>query len=215
MSVLIDTCVLIPLFNPDAQLHHESRIAVRRLRATQEELVVTAQNFAEFWNVSTRLIQHNGRGLAMPQVARMVDMIRRFSRLQLESETSLNIWLKLVQQLHVTGTSVHDARLVAIMLEGGIDRILTYNEGDFRRYEVLGIQALSALFFDGLVRPLPACFAGHSSGASSASSGVAGAPTPTSGHQSTKLPPSSTPLFPTAYTTHPWSVRFVSRGSPV
>ncbi|HMO85996.1 MAG TPA: type II toxin-antitoxin system VapC family toxin [Lacipirellulaceae bacterium] len=143
MSVLIDTCVLIPLFNPDAQLHHESRIAVRRLRATQEELVVTAQNFAEFWNVSTRLIQHNGRGLAMPQVARMVDMIRRFSRLQLESETSLNIWLKLVQQLHVTGTSVHDARLVAIMLEGGIDRILTYNEGDFRRYEVLGIQALS------------------------------------------------------------------------
>ncbi len=147
MAVLVDTCVLIPLFNPDALRHHEARSAVRKLRGMREDLVVTSQNLAEFWNVSTRPFKYNGRGLAEPLVARMVDLIRRFSRLQLESEASLDVWLKLVQQLHVMGTSVHDARLVAIMLEGGIDRVLTYNEGDFRRYKVVGIQPLSPRSF--------------------------------------------------------------------
>jgi predicted nucleic acid-binding protein len=40
----------------------------------------------------------------------------------------------------VKGVQVHDARLVAAMRIHGIDRILTYNPSDFRRYE--GIAAI-------------------------------------------------------------------------
>jgi predicted nucleic acid-binding protein len=39
----------------------------------------------------------------------------------------------------VLGTKVHDARLVAAMNVHGIERILTFNTGDFARY---GIEVL-------------------------------------------------------------------------
>ncbi len=42
----------------------------------------------------------------------------------------------------VSGAKVHDARLVALMLVNGVERILTFNAADFRRYEVLGIRAV-------------------------------------------------------------------------
>jgi predicted nucleic acid-binding protein len=41
----------------------------------------------------------------------------------------------------VRGRQVFDARLAAIMIEAGIDHILTFNADDFRRYP--GITAVS------------------------------------------------------------------------
>jgi predicted nucleic acid-binding protein len=49
-------------------------------------------------------------------------------------------WRQLVVQHDVKGVQVHDARLVAAMRVHGIDRILTYNPNDFRRYQ--GITAI-------------------------------------------------------------------------
>ena len=49
-------------------------------------------------------------------------------------------WRKLLVQHEVKGIQVHDARLVAGMKIHGIDRILTYNQGDFKRYA--GITAI-------------------------------------------------------------------------
>jgi len=43
-------------------------------------------------------------------------------------------WRQLVERHAVKGKQVHDARLVAVMLEGGLDRVLTFNVDDFRRY---------------------------------------------------------------------------------
>lgn len=40
-------------------------------------------------------------------------------------------WMKLMQRHPVTGTSVFDLQIVATMQANGIDRIYTFNRGDF------------------------------------------------------------------------------------
>lgn len=43
-------------------------------------------------------------------------------------------WRQIVQSHAVKGRQAHDARLVALMVELGIDCVLTFNLDDFRRY---------------------------------------------------------------------------------
>ncbi|HEY2841324.1 MAG TPA: type II toxin-antitoxin system VapC family toxin [Pirellulales bacterium] len=143
MAVLIDTCVLIPAFNSQTNENVIVRQALRRLIDSGKILTVTPQNIAEFWNVSTRPVTSNGRGLPGDQVRKMVNIICRVSRLEYETASSFLRWREIVERHGVQGVAVHDARLVATMLSAGIREILTRNEGDFRRYEKDGIEILT------------------------------------------------------------------------
>ena len=143
MAVLVDTCVLVPAFNPQASEYAIVRQALRLLGDAGETLVVTPQNIAEFWNVGTRPLEHNGRGLPADQVRKMVNIICRVSHLEYETPSSFLKWRELVERHGVMGVGVHDARLVAVMLAGSIRKILTRNESDFRRYEAEGISVLT------------------------------------------------------------------------
>jgi len=143
MAVLVDTCVLIPAFHPQANEHAIVRQALRLLIDAGETFIVTPQIIAEFWNVSTRPIANNGRGLATEQVRKMVNIICRVSRLEYETPSSFHRWRDIVDRYGVQGVAVHDARLVATMLAGGIPGILTRNEADFHRYKPDGIQVLT------------------------------------------------------------------------
>jgi hypothetical protein len=61
MSCLIDTGVLLRAFDASYSGYQDIRRAIRMLWARQERLVVvTLQNLAEFWNVSTRPVDKNG-----------------------------------------------------------------------------------------------------------------------------------------------------------
>lgn len=143
MAVLVDTCVLIPAFNPQAIEREDVRQALRMLVDAGETLVVTPQNIAEFWNVSTRPVENNGRGLTNDQVRKMVNLICRASRLEYESPKSFLRWREIVDRRELKGIAVHDARLVSVMLASGIQSILTRNTNDFRRYEPEGIQVFT------------------------------------------------------------------------
>jgi predicted nucleic acid-binding protein len=43
-------------------------------------------------------------------------------------------WQRLVKQYQVSGKQVHDAHLVAAMQVYGLQKILTFNGDDFKRY---------------------------------------------------------------------------------
>jgi predicted nucleic acid-binding protein len=45
----------------------------------------------------------------------------------------------------VVGVKVHDARLVATMNVHGVRRLLTFNAGDFARYEIEVVQPAAVL----------------------------------------------------------------------
>jgi predicted nucleic acid-binding protein len=140
MSILLDTGILLRAFVKADPLNATICQAIAQYRRQGEELVTTFQNVAEFSNVSTRPVSaRGGYGIPVAKVGLRVRFIERLCRKLFENERSYEIWRQLIDRYDVSGVAVHDARLVAIMQAHGVDRILTANERDFRRYEPEGI----------------------------------------------------------------------------
>ena len=62
MIYLVDTNVLLRFSRLENPRYQISRDAVHKLEADGHQLQTTLQNFAEFWNVSTRPAERNGFG---------------------------------------------------------------------------------------------------------------------------------------------------------
>jgi predicted nucleic acid-binding protein len=136
MSVLVDTNVLLRRIQPD-HVHHAPAIdSVGRLLATGEQVYFTSQNICEFWNVMTRPIAANGLGFSPAFALSEVGKIETVLTLLPDSPTAYEEWKRLVSAYAISGTKVHDARLVAIMKVHGVRRILTFNTGDFARFDI-------------------------------------------------------------------------------
>ena len=125
------------------------RKALRKALDDKERLVVTVQNIAEFWNVATRPLEYNGQGLSVERAKRRVGIIERVCEVISEDNVSYVEWKRLVEDYSVSGVSVHDARLVSVMLRLGIKQILTLNERHFKRYVAEGIAIASPQSFSG------------------------------------------------------------------
>jgi predicted nucleic acid-binding protein len=69
-------------------------------------------------------------------------VLERLFPVVLETATTYPEWRRLVIAHGVSGVQVHDARLVALMLTGGLTRILTFDTADFARYTGEGIVAV-------------------------------------------------------------------------
>lgn len=140
MACLVDTNVLVRLAVPADPRHLSARRAVEAL--AEEGLCAASQNFVELWNVATRPVENNGLGQTISAADRVLrNLEQAFPRLPEPAEV-YDRWRELIVRFGVSGVKVHDARLVALMLAHGISQILTFNSGDFRRYEVLGIRAV-------------------------------------------------------------------------
>jgi predicted nucleic acid-binding protein len=145
MSVLVDTNVLLRRTQPDHPSYAVAVDSVAKLLASGDPAYVTAQNIAEFWNVATRPAASNGLGLSVELTLREIDKIEDLLTLLPESPASYAEWKRLVVKHSVLGSKVHDTRLVAAMNVHGIRKILTFNTGDFLRYEVEAVHPASVL----------------------------------------------------------------------
>lgn len=141
MAYLIDTNVWLRLFDRSSVDREAILKAIRRLLNRREDLVVSVQNVAEFWNVTTRRKEANGHGESAHVALRRVAAIERLARVVYETESSYAVWRRIVVECSVQGVAVHDARLASVALSEGISHILTLNVRDFRRYR--GIVALT------------------------------------------------------------------------
>lgn len=136
MSVLVDTNVLLRRTQPSHPHHPAAVESVARLLSTGEPVCFTPQNIAEFWNVATRPIAVNGLGFSVDLTLAEVAKIERALTLVPDTEANYREWKRLVILHDVRGSKVHDARLVAAMNVHGVQRILTFDAGDFSRYGV-------------------------------------------------------------------------------
>ena len=142
MIYLVDTNVLLRFSRLENPRYQISRDAVHKLEADGHQLQTTLQNFAEFWNVSTRPTERNGFG-HMPEETDVLlqDLEKAFSLLP-DSDDVYSDWRRLVVKYKVLGVQVHDARLAASMIAHNVTHILTFNITDFERYEPEGIMAV-------------------------------------------------------------------------
>ena len=112
------------------------------LRRKNERLVTSPQNFAEFWNVSTRPASaRGGYGLSGAQTEQRVRILERMFGVAYDTPAVYPEWRRLVIEFGVSGVQVHDARLVALMSVHQITHILTLNAGDFARYRATTVVA--------------------------------------------------------------------------
>jgi len=138
MRVLVDTNVLLRLFDRQNPLFAMSRAAVQKLTDRNDQLVVAPQSIAELWNVCTRpSAARGGFGLSIMETNRRVRAIERGFTILPEDGLLYPAWRELVLKYDVQGLNVYDARLAAFMQVHGITHLLTMNVQDFQRYTTI------------------------------------------------------------------------------
>ena len=142
MIYLTDTNVLLGFSFPADPRYPVVRAAIRELLANDRQLRTTSQNFAEFWNVSTRPTDRNGFGQTPVEANDLLQDLEMLFPLLPDSPKVYPEWRQLVVKYDVAGVQVHDARLVAMMIAHNVKHILTFNIQDFTRYANEGIVAV-------------------------------------------------------------------------
>lgn len=108
--------------------------SVSILATRREELHVVAQNLIEFWAVATRPIIVNGLGLTVAQAEQELTKLKALFTILPDTRDILPKWEQLVVKHQVLGKQAHDARLVAAMGVHNLTNLLTFNDGDFKRF---------------------------------------------------------------------------------
>ena len=80
------------------------------------------------------LPKKNGLGFPPERTKAEVARLKRLFIFLPDTQAIFSEWERLVETYEVKGAKVHDTRLVAFMLVHQIERILTYNVKDFRRF---------------------------------------------------------------------------------
>jgi predicted nucleic acid-binding protein len=140
MSFLVDTNILLRSVVPLHPHHAVAVAAVYRLLAESTPVYFTLQNIAEFWNVATRPIEHNGLGFSIDATLAEVEKIEGLLTLLPDTPAVYAEWKRIIVVHGVSGIKVHDARLVATMKTHGVRSLLTFDVDDFKRYT--GIDAM-------------------------------------------------------------------------
>jgi predicted nucleic acid-binding protein len=144
MAVFIDSGILLRAMHRTDPYYGEVRGAVRLLLSGKTPIFTGLQQFAEFWNVSTRPPgERGGFNLSLDETARRLRRIERGVRILTETPLTPEIWKSLVQKYAVRGVQVHDARSVALMLTHSLAQLVTLNKADFARYQSEGIAAVT------------------------------------------------------------------------
>ena len=144
MGYLLDTNILIRLFDRKSLDYSKVYASVDSLKSQDETLCFAPQNAAEFWNVATRPLDKSGLGLTVDETEPLLAKIEELFTVLLDTPSMYSIWRSLVRTARVSGVQVHDARLVAWMQAHSISHILTLNTRDFKRYtSIAGIVVVS------------------------------------------------------------------------
>ncbi|HOB74809.1 MAG TPA: PIN domain-containing protein [Phycisphaerae bacterium] len=135
--ILVDANVLLRLIQIGHPHQQPALDAIALLRRRDREQFVTcSQALYEMYAVCTRSVDAPYPGLGLTPAAAMtqVEAAERQFGLEPEPISLLGRWKDIVVRYGVVGKSVHDARLVALMVERQIPKLLSFNDSHFTRY---------------------------------------------------------------------------------
>ena len=142
-SVFVDTNVLIYATRPLAAQHAAAQAALARLEDEGSMMWISPPMLREYLAAVTRP-QATSPALAMTTAIADVRRFRSAFEVAEERPGVLDRLLDLLAVRRGGGRQVHDANIVATMLEHGIRRLLTFNPTDFRRFaRIIDIEPLS------------------------------------------------------------------------
>ncbi len=139
MRVLVDTNVLVYAVTTTVPEHLSSVSTLSRLQTQGDELVLTAQILREY----VKVITADAFGLSSAEAVARARRLRADYAMLPERLSANKILLGLVETYSLKGKIIHDANIVAVMLDHGVTTIVTHNARDFTRFSPEGIQASS------------------------------------------------------------------------
>lgn len=152
MAVFVDTGILLRALHRSDPFYAEVRSAIRALIGQRTPIFTGLQQYAEFWNVSTRPPgDRGGFDLSLEEASRRLRRIERGVRVLTETPVTPEMWKSLVHKHGVRGVQVHDARTVAHMLTHSLSDLITLNKTDFTRYEPDGIKPATPAEYAGAI----------------------------------------------------------------
>jgi predicted nucleic acid-binding protein len=135
MTCLPDSNIVLRLVNKLDPNHLLVSNALRKLEGNGEILIIVPQILVEFWVVATRPKDVNGLGMRPDEAQIELDYLQEMFTLFPENAKIFDEWKAIVTKHKVSGKPSHDARIVAAMKTHKIDKILTLNPQDFKRFD--------------------------------------------------------------------------------
>ena len=138
---LIDTNVLVYATVEGSPWYAEARRWLARLQRDGSSLYITTQIYREYLVVLTR-------GEVFEQTFTPDEAVQILSTLSTsvtllgETSRSFETFQDLVLRYQVRGKQVHDANIVAVMVDQGVRHLVTYNQDDFKRYAEISLEPL-------------------------------------------------------------------------
>ena len=133
LPIFVDTNVLLYASRPKATEHARAQAVLSRMRQDGAPLWLSRQVFREYLAVATRP-QASGPALAMAAAIADVQALQDVVNVAEDGPAVYDRLLQLLVASPGGGKQVHDANLVATMLEHRITHLLTFNGADFRRF---------------------------------------------------------------------------------
>lgn len=139
-SGVLDANVLAYALNVDAPQHEASLALLEAASDPAVTLYVTSQILCELYSIIT-----NPRRVAAPTSAAdalsFISDVLDLPGLQVLPTPARAVagWMALLRRRPVTGGAVFDLQIVATMQANGIDRIYTFNTGDFDVFPELAV----------------------------------------------------------------------------
>lgn len=137
---VLDANILAYAVNADAPQHAASRALLEAARDPSIALYVTSQILCEFYSLIT-----NPRRVAVAssptEALGMISAMLAFPGLHVLPTPARAVvgWMELLRCHPVTGGDVFDLQIVATMLANGVQRIYTFNTGDFQVFPELTV----------------------------------------------------------------------------
>ena len=139
MSYLVDTNVLLRSVQQTHPMQLDSTRSIELLIHHGEVVSVIPQNLIEFWAVATRPTLNNGLGMSVDETEQHIAAFKTTLELLPDNDSIFKKWEQLVVVHQVIGKQVYDARLAAAMLVHNLTHLLTFNGGDFKRFNEIAV----------------------------------------------------------------------------
>ena len=136
---VVDTNVLIYSTVSGNPWHDEARNWLTGLHEDGFGLCVTTQILREYLVVLTRVSVFE-TSFTVDQAIRELEAILPTLTVFGESDRSAALLRNLISRYDVRGKQIQDANIVAAMITEGVDTLVTYNPGDFKRYSEVHLQ---------------------------------------------------------------------------
>lgn len=140
--ILVDTNIPLRITQPSHPHHPIARDALKLIANRDSETFgIAPQSLYEMYVVCTRPIAANGLGMTGHEALNELIQTRSTFTFLPESARVYFIWEDLLKRTSVFGKRAHDLRLVALMIDHSVQKILTFNDSDFR--SIAGVVAVN------------------------------------------------------------------------